>query len=85
MVKLETDLEEGRRSLKMGSAGKILKLAFQGGNELPPDKDWTVPFDVTQGEADIWIITPISTLAPGEYGYFEVESGSLLYDFGVDE
>jgi hypothetical protein len=74
---------EDRRSVKLGSAGQIVKVGVTGKADLKPDGDWTVPFAATPDGAGAWQIKPQKDLAPGEYGLWDVE-GFALMPFGVD-
>jgi hypothetical protein len=83
LVKCDSDSAGNKRSVKLGSARKLLKMAFTGGGALTPDKDWTIPTTPRQQGAGSWIVTPSLDLQPGEYGLWDLESGGVAL-FGVD-
>ena len=83
IVKCEADAVNDRRSVKLGSAGTILKMAFKGGGKLPPDKDWTIAMSSRQDTGDFWLLTPERDLEPGEYGLWDID-GSGVALFGGD-
>jgi hypothetical protein len=83
LVKLDSDAEEDRRSVKLGSAGQLIKVGVTGKADIKPDSDWTLPFAATADGPGAWQIKPQKDLAPGEYGLWEIE-GFALIPFGVD-
>lgn len=82
-VRCETDSKGGRRSIKVGSAGSLLRASVTGEADLAPDEDWTLPFSSTLEEPGVWRLTPTTDLAPGEYGLWDVEGLGVAL-FGVD-
>lgn len=85
LVTLDPDQGDGRRSLKLGSAGSLLKMAFKGGgSDLLPDRDWTVPFSAAQEGPDLWRLTPTKELKPGEYGLYD-KAAYMVFGFGVGQ
>jgi hypothetical protein len=81
LIRFETD--ERRRSIKLGSAGSIIRAGFTGDGDLAPDKDWTRPFTATQEAPGVWRVQPERDLEPGEYGLWQSE-GYGAASFGVD-
>ncbi|HQT95256.1 MAG: hypothetical protein B7Z62_08290 [Deltaproteobacteria bacterium 37-65-8] len=83
LVRLDSNAKDDRRSVKMGSAGKLLKIGVTGKGDLAPDLDWTMPFTTSQESPGVWVVTPSAPLKPGEYGLWEIEGyGASL--FGVN-
>ena len=76
LVKAKSNKKDDTRSVKLGRGG-FYSLKQTGS----PDKDWTVPFEGTQGDSGQWTLTPVNDLKAGEYGIY---LGGQLYDFGVD-
>ncbi len=72
-----------KRSIKVGSAGSILKMGVTGGGDLAPDKDWTIPFSSVPEGQGAWRLTPTSDLPAGEYGLWDVQGYGVAL-FGVD-
>ncbi len=72
-----------KRSIKVGSAGSLLKSAVTGGGDLAPDQGWTLPFSSVQDGQGIWRLTATSDLPPGEYGLWDIQGYGVAL-FGVD-
>lgn len=83
LVRFDSNIADESRSLKMGSTNKIIKAGVTGKGELQPDEDWTIPFSTSKASSGIWILTPQSSLAAGEYGLWDIE-GYGVASFGVD-
>ena len=89
LANLNSDTDDGIRSLKISSAKQRLKTMFGGSSRRvsEPDKDWVVDFTAEEIEQDVWQVMPSEDLKPGEYGWY-VDSGqrqsAMLFDFGVD-
>lgn len=85
LVRFDSNITDDSRSLKMGSTNKIMKAGVTGKGKLQPDEDWTIPFSTSEATSGsgIWILTPQSSLASGEYGLWDVE-GYGVATFGVD-
>ena len=83
LVKCEADKGDDKRSIKIGSAGKLLKAGFTGAGELEPDEDWTVPLTSTEESPGLWRLAPTVDLQPGEYGLWDVKGYGVTF-FGVD-
>lgn len=83
LVRFKSDAGDDRRSIKMGSAGKLLKMGVTGAGELAPDEDWTIGFTSSQESPGAWIVTPKEPLKPGEYGLWDVK-GYGVAAFGID-
>ena len=71
IIKTDPDPKKNKRSFKV-TVDSVWSY---------PDEDWTVPYDFTEEEPDVWRLTPKADLVPGEYGLFDGQ----LYDFGVDK
>lgn len=89
LAKLDSDTDDGIRSLKVSSAKGRFKAMFGNSSKmLEPDRDWTVPYDVEEMGADLWRVVPKEELEPGEYGwYVDLGAGAqqaTIFDFGVD-
>ncbi|HEX4953659.1 MAG TPA: hypothetical protein VF017_09740 [Thermoanaerobaculia bacterium] len=83
LVKCDSDEDDGRRSVKAGSAGTLLKMGFTGKGDLAPDEDWTLPFTSAPESQGLWRVVPDANLEPGEYGLWDIKGvGAAL--FGVD-
>jgi len=83
LVHFKSDLSDQRRSVKMGSAGKLLKMGITGKGDLAPDEDWTIPFTTTPESPGVWILTPSTALESGEYGLWEIQ-GYGVAPFGIN-
>ncbi|MGV8040524.1 MAG: hypothetical protein AB2L07_10740 [Thermoanaerobaculaceae bacterium] len=83
LVRFDSDADDDRRSIKMGSAGKLLKMGITGKGDLAPDPDWTVPFTTSQESPGVWVISPSVALKAGEYGLWEIQ-GYGVAPFGVN-
>jgi hypothetical protein len=83
LAKCESDSGKNSRSVKLGSARTLLKMAVGGGGKLAPDKDWTVDVTSRAESAGVWIVTPVRDLQPGEYGLWDIDGGGVAL-FGVD-
>jgi len=93
LAKLDRDEDDVCRSLKIGSVKQ--RFSFKSKKAMQPDKDWVVPYDVSEAEPGIWRIQPRRRLEAGEYGFyidpqlltmyfhFDTQSGGI-FDFGVD-
>jgi len=77
------DTKGDRRSIKVGSAGSLLKSGVTGGGDLAPDRDWTIPFSSVPEGRGAWRLTPISDLPAGEYGLWDIQGYGVAL-FGVD-
>ena len=89
-AKLDSDTDDGVRSLKISSAKGRLKSMFGNSRTfLEPDHDWVLEYEVEDLGDDLWRVTPKEPLAPGEYGwYVDLGAGAqqaTIFDFGVDE
>jgi len=89
LAKLDSDTNDGIRSLKVSSAKGRLKAMFGSSRGfMEPDHDWVVEWAAEEAGENLWKVTPKSDLAPGEYGwYVDMGTGQQqtgLYDFGVD-
>lgn len=82
-VKCETGDEEDRRSVKVGSAGKLLRAGVTGKMDIAPDEDWTIPVTVTADQVGIWRVSPSKDLVAGEYGLWDLAGGGAAL-FGSD-
>jgi hypothetical protein len=85
VVKLDPlkDNAGSMRTLKIGSAGTIIRAAATGKMDLAPDRNWARAFS-TMAESDgRWAISILQDLPPGEYGLWDAANGSLS-PFGVD-
>ena len=83
LVKCDTDKDDDKRSIKVGSAGKLLKMGFTGAGELEPDEDWTLPVTSTEESPGLWRVAPMKDLKRGEYGLWDVKGYGVAL-FGVD-
>ncbi len=83
LVRCEPDEKDGLRSVKVGSAGKLLKMGLTGKGDLAPDKDWTLPFVAERESEGIWRVMPSGNLKPGEYGLWDIQGYGVAL-FGVD-
>lgn len=83
LVKCDADKDDDKRSIKVGSAGKLLKMGFKGGGELEPDEDWTIPVASTEEAPGLWRVVPSKDLKQGEYGLWDVQGYGVAL-FGVD-
>lgn len=83
LVKCDADKDDDKRSIKVGSAGKLLKMGFTGAGELEPDEDWTVPTTSTEEGPGLWRVVPSKDLKRGEYGLWDVQGYGVAL-FGVD-
>lgn len=83
LVRCDADKDDDKRSIKIGSAGKLLKAGFTGAGELAPDEDWTVPITSTEESPGLWRVAPSGVLKPGEYGLWDVKGYGVAF-FGVD-
>lgn len=88
--KLDSDEDDGIRSLKVSSAKGRLKAGFGGSSRgfMEPDHDWVVEFKAEEAGPDLWRVTPAVDLEPGEYGWYadlgSGMQGNGIFDFGVD-
>lgn len=78
IAKLERDVDDGVRSLKMGRSSP-----FSPQLAMTPDPDWLVPFEAIDEGRGYWRLRPKKALGPGEYGVL-VRGSQELFDFGVD-
>lgn len=83
LVKCDSDKGDDKRSVKVGSFGKLLKMGFTGAGELQPDEDWIVPVTSTEVGPGLWNVVPSQELNPGEYGLWEVQGYGVAL-FGID-
>ena len=83
LVKSDPNKSKDKRSVKVGSAGKLIKAGFTGNVELEPDEDWTVPTTMTEQSPGLWRIVPAKDLKPGEYGLWDIQAYGVAF-FGVD-
>lgn len=89
LAKLDSDTDDGVRSLKISSAGQRFRSMFGSSRQMmEPDPDWVVEWTAEEVQNGLWRVTPDQPLAPGEYGWY-VDLGTTvqargLYDFGVD-
>lgn len=81
LVRYEVD--DGVRSVKVGSAGSLIRMSVGGTDDLAPDEDWTIPFTTEQEGPGVWLVSPRSDLKSGEYGLWEI-AGYGAASFGVD-
>lgn len=87
--KLDSDTDDGVRSLKVSSFKQRLSAGFGSSRGfMEPDPDWTVPYEAVEEEPGLWRVIPSTPLQPGEYGWY-VDMGasaqaSGLYPFGID-
>jgi hypothetical protein len=82
-VRCDTDRDDDRRSVKLGSAGSLLKMGVTGKGDLVPDQDWTLPFSATAEADGYWRLTPNADLVSGEYGLWDAKGYGVAL-FGVD-
>ncbi len=83
LVRCESDEDDHRRSVKVGSAGTLLKIGVTGRGDLAPDKDWTLPFSTADEGEGVWRVVPNADLKPGEYGLWDVQGYGVAL-FGID-
>jgi hypothetical protein len=83
LVKCDANKGDDKRSVKIGSAGKLLKAGFTGVGELAPDEDWTVPVTSSEESPGLWRVAPSADLKRGEYGLWDVKGYGMAF-FGVD-
>jgi hypothetical protein len=89
LARLDSDEDDGVRSLKVSSAKGRFKAMFGNSRKMmEPDHDWVFPYTVEDLGDDVWRVTPEKELEPGEYGWY-VDAGAGLqqpsiFDFGVD-
>jgi hypothetical protein len=83
LVKCDSDKRADKRSIKIGSFRKLLKMGFTGAGEFEPDEDQIVPTISTEESPGLWRIVPSRDLSHGEYGLWDAQGYGVAF-FGVD-
>ena len=70
------------RYFDLQGGGGFASATFSG----EPEKGSVINFELAQEGPNLWRLTPVKDLKPGEYGLFlgRREGEGILYDFGVD-
>lgn len=90
LVRVDSDVDDGVRSLKISSSKRRFKTMWGGSSRgfSEPDEDWVYEFSSEEIETNLWRVVPAETLEPGEYGwYVDLGTGrqaAVLFSFGID-
>jgi len=81
-VSVNNKKDDVYRYFDLEGGGGVFSNVWSG----EPEKGSIVKFDVTQEGPNLWRLTPLKDLKPGEYGLFSgrKEGEGILYDFGID-